>query len=265
LKVPRAVEISKNALSSGHCVVIGLQSTGQSGVEHHRDVASSDHQTPATDPVEFVSTPAVILQRLVKKLFPLPGLSKSSIDLAPIDSITVDEGKRPRRATALKAISYAYPTNDEFAVRVDEESEDEARPVPMISKKRPLRALASSKVVPLQKSFSVSRTPAHGRTKNGINGWSIFHSEGWTLTPTDRLPGSEHIGRVVRKRFKNAVYMDGDVVAFLSAAANEGVSLWHIVWSDGDEEDWDDAEVFTIICDCSHNSFDLLTYLLCVF
>lgn len=242
LKVPRAVEISKDALSSGHCVVIGLQSTGQSGVEHHRDVVSSNDQTPATaDMLEFVSTPAVILQRLVKKLFPLPGLARPSIDLAPIDSI---DCKRPRRVTASKAISYAYPTNDEFAVPVGE-SEDEEM-LPAVSKKRPLRALASSSIQSLQSvpiPSTVRRPPTHGTTKDGINGWGIFLSEGWTLAPSDRLPGSEHIGKVVLKKFKNAQCVDGDVVAFLSAAANEGVSLWHVVWSDGDEEDWDDVEV----------------------
>ena len=243
LKVPRAVEISKEALSSGHCVVIGLQSTGQSGVEHHRDVASSNDQTPATDTLEFVSTPAVILQRLVKKLFPLPGLSRPSIPLAPIDSIDID-CKRPRRVTASKAISYAYPTNDEFAVPIgeSEDEEEDVRLLPAaVSKKRPLRAQVPNT------SSTVRRSPAHGTTKDGINGWSIFHSEGWTLAPMDRLPGSEHIGKAVLKRFRNAQCVDGDVVAFLSAAANEGVPLWHIVWSDGDEEDWDDVEVLSLI------------------
>lgn len=264
LKVPRAVEISKEALSSGHCVVIGLQSTGQSGVEHHRDVASSNDQTPATDTLEFVSTPAVILQRLVKKLFPLPGLSRPSIPLAPIDSIDID-CKRPRRVTASKAISYAYPTNDEFAVPIGE-SEDEEEDVRLlsaaVSKKRPLRAQASSSMAQSLQSVpnpssTVRRPPAHGTTKDGINGWSIFHSEGWTLAPMDRLPGSEHIGKAVLKRFRNAQCVDGDVVAFLPAAANEGMSLWHVVWSDGDEEDWDDTEVRSIGV-CFHYSNDWL-------
>ena len=61
-KVPRVVELAKQALSSNKCVVIGLQSTGEARTMEQLDEFGEIN--------EFVSTARGVLQNLVEKHFP---------------------------------------------------------------------------------------------------------------------------------------------------------------------------------------------------
>ena len=109
---------------------------------------------------------------------------------------------------------------------------------------------------------------------DGLNGWAIYASEGWitqdasdseklsaavgralvatNATVTEKLTaeatkealhGAKYISNKVMKTFKR-LKVTGWVVAYLPNCLNDGEGeLWHVVFSDRDEEDWDFDEV----------------------
>jgi hypothetical protein len=96
LKVPRAIEICKQAVAEGKAVVIGLQTTGEASSDQQRAGAANTQAqrevadlkksagkgggdtTPNADALVFedqevfASAPALVLKRVIYKLFPLP-------------------------------------------------------------------------------------------------------------------------------------------------------------------------------------------------
>ncbi len=58
--------------------------------------------------------------------------------------------------------------------------------------------------------------------------------------------GAVHNGEYVRKKFRYNRRTNGVIVGFLPAVLNEDQELWHVVFTDGDEEDWDQKEVCSI-------------------
>ncbi|CAE7769284.1 FGT1, partial [Symbiodinium microadriaticum] len=66
MKVPTAVHIARKALTDSKSVVIGLQNTGESAMKTAIDSATED------DLDDFISSPAITLQNVIYKLFPLP-------------------------------------------------------------------------------------------------------------------------------------------------------------------------------------------------
>ena len=64
VKVPACVEITQKALEQGKCVVIGLQSTGESQTNEALEEGDGDLE-------EFVSTPKQLLISLIEKYFPV--------------------------------------------------------------------------------------------------------------------------------------------------------------------------------------------------
>lgn len=117
-----------------------------------------------------------------------------------------------------------------------------------------------------------------GKAK-GYKGWSIFRSEGWLLASSsdkeahsqdlqdvlhaekaklgpsgyttefvaavtqEAAQGAKHVNQTIAKTFKRAGKLRGEIVAYLPATLNDGEELWHVVFSDLDEEDWDADEV----------------------
>jgi hypothetical protein len=67
MKVPCAIRIAEASRLEGKSVIIGLQSTGESGME--QEFAKKSKSSTVQD---FISAPEVILKRLIKKVFPLP-------------------------------------------------------------------------------------------------------------------------------------------------------------------------------------------------
>lgn len=72
LKVPRAIEISKEAVKNGNSVVIGLQSTGEAGLNSELVGQGSD----AGVGLDQISAPATTLKRTIYRLLPLPNKIK---------------------------------------------------------------------------------------------------------------------------------------------------------------------------------------------
>lgn len=107
----------------------------------------------------------------------------------------------------------------------------------------------NSAQIPAQ-STTISSGAPMGKGK-GINGWSIFEHEGWLIgstaaaaaaATTPSLPLPHYLHSKVRKTFKRTT-LNGTIVAYLAAAVNDGMDLWHVVYCDGDEEDWELHEV----------------------
>jgi hypothetical protein len=71
MKVPSVVGVARAALAEGKCVVIGLQSTGEASTKQVMEDADSDELD------DFISAPAVVLERLIQKTFPMPPKPRS--------------------------------------------------------------------------------------------------------------------------------------------------------------------------------------------
>lgn len=93
-KVRSVVDISKEALDHGKCVIIGLQSTGEARTLEQLEESGGELN-------DFVSTAKGVLQSLIKKHFPAPG--NRIEELFGLDSDVVD-GSSPtsRRRTPVK-------------------------------------------------------------------------------------------------------------------------------------------------------------------
>lgn len=133
---------------------------------------------------------------------------------------------------------------------------------------------SQSSVYEAEAEAGVGATPPLHGTGDGINGWSIFETEGWVLvdnsdhTALERAvrdaleamegevseetaseamreasAGARFVNRRVQKTFRRTV-AEGWVVAYLPNVLNDGEGeLWHVVFQDGDEEDWSEDEV----------------------
>ena len=133
-------------------------------------------------------------------------------------------------------------------------------------------AAVSSTAAAVWKATARTSAP-RGRCK-GLNGWSITKSEGWLLVDgshaealTDDLQesirlqkrmsvdqiaelnkevvaGVQYVNKLVHKTFSRKSAVFGTVVAFLPSVLNDNEGqLWHVVFNDSDEEDWDLNEV----------------------
>jgi hypothetical protein len=371
LKVPRAIEICKQAVAEGKAVVIGLQTTGESSSDQQRagtasaqalrelaDLKKSWGKSDATgadasasdqeDEEEFASAPALVLKRIIYKLFPLPPkpheLVKAEVkqrekrELA--NSAVSQSGRRqrscvtafqnsrlpyvpaaaqsaaPRKGLKRKSLKKDSEDEEEFtwseeerdsqqrsssaaiasrnsktrkvAVGTDDGSDDDAMFSDGEAAYRPSTTAAS------QTQVSPPASPPPRGKGRGINGWSIFRSEGWLLVDTadpaaleveveetlrymdvdvgvtdetasavrqEAAAGAQFVHKKVMKTF-HRVLADGWVVGFLPNSLNEGEGeLWHVVFRDGDEEDWSADEVrktfvnslelpVTFVCGC---------------
>lgn len=68
LKVPAAIAICKEQISAGKAVIIGLQSTGESGAE--KESKKIENSEGIID--DFISAPAQTIKRVIMKCIPLP-------------------------------------------------------------------------------------------------------------------------------------------------------------------------------------------------
>lgn len=89
MKVPMCVEITKQALSQGKCVVIGLQSTGESQTNDAIDEMDGELE-------DFVSTPKQLLVSLIEKYFPTD-LDDELGDKDPMNNLFRDIDREERK------------------------------------------------------------------------------------------------------------------------------------------------------------------------
>ena len=66
MKVPSVVRAAKSALADNKCIIIGMQSTGEASTKQALEDVDGD------DLDDFISAPAVILERLIEKTYALP-------------------------------------------------------------------------------------------------------------------------------------------------------------------------------------------------
>ncbi|KAI1881972.1 hypothetical protein AGOR_G00245690 [Albula goreensis] len=144
-KVRRVVELAREEVKNGKCVVIGLQSTGEARTLEALEEGGGELN-------DFVSTAKGVLQSLVEKHFPAPDRQKLfsllGIDLSakktpsPNDSASTDqkgkkrkgqdvkkEAKKPRRSGGLSGSSSDESASDSEASEKEVESDDSFKSV----------------------------------------------------------------------------------------------------------------------------------------
>lgn len=110
-KVPAAVRMAQNALASGKCVVIGLQSTGEARTA---DVVAEKGE----ELDDFVSGPKELLLRLVDSCYPLPPNPLEEIDVDESDSDEEFENDRVIEAAAKGHLESRMRTSRQSKVAV---------------------------------------------------------------------------------------------------------------------------------------------------
>ena len=145
MKVPIVVKVTQRALAQHKCVVIGLQSTGEASTKQviedkeSKDGGSSSGGDKELD--DFISAPAIVLERLIIKTFPMLPKPRSlrqrerqeeQLELAARAKRQRTERKRRlgrglREAARASASNYVDAESDEDDARmVEENGSDEA-------------------------------------------------------------------------------------------------------------------------------------------
>lgn len=128
LQVKACVEIARDAVAAGKCVVIGLQSTGEAKTLEALDDAGGEL-------TEFVSTAKAVLASLIDKHFPMgDGSNAASNIYADFDKLCDDMDNVPKRNVMKRRSTSSFfeiPTKQhKFDVDDDESSaEDEGQAV----------------------------------------------------------------------------------------------------------------------------------------
>jgi hypothetical protein len=95
-KVPAAVRLANQALADGHCVILGLQSTGESNIQEALNMKQNlvfDH---------FLSLPKETLRRLIIKVFWCPGCEPDTGDKEGMRKAYLRRHQRQKRTCKAK-------------------------------------------------------------------------------------------------------------------------------------------------------------------
>lgn len=209
MKVPTAVHLARKAIAEGKSVVIGLQTTGESAMKNAIDDDEME---------DFISSPAITLQKVIYKLFPLPKRPASASDGAA--SATLDGGLICTRVRSREnSVSTASSSTSQVGKSISAKGK---------------RSMA-------EMDFgSDEDSESEGEGAAARSNQQDMREEGWVFA------GDQGADKYVGKRcrcFHDGVAYDGVVIAHLPAEANEGIPLWHMKHDDSDSEDMDDQEV----------------------
>ena len=144
-KVDKAVSLAKKALEDGHCVIIGLQSTGEARAKGAAKVAGFDADSGGEFD-DYISAPNEDLKRIIMMMFPLPPKPKGVIapvflnplkkgnddddddeSIADENSVEAEEvqGKRKRWCTKKTAVPVGDLEGDDEEEDDDDDEEDD--------------------------------------------------------------------------------------------------------------------------------------------
>ncbi|XP_056592504.1 protein strawberry notch homolog 1 isoform X1 [Triplophysa dalaica] len=126
-KVRRVVQLAREEVKNGKCVVIGLQSTGEARTLEALEEGGGELN-------DFVSTAKGVLQSLVEKHFPAPDRQKLfsllGIDLSakktpsPLETITEQKGKKRKGTETKKEVKKARKSGGLSGTSSDESNSD---------------------------------------------------------------------------------------------------------------------------------------------
>uniref|UniRef100_A0AC34R1C4 Uncharacterized protein n=1 Tax=Panagrolaimus sp. JU765 TaxID=591449 RepID=A0AC34R1C4_9BILA len=119
MKVPMCVEITKQALAQGKCVVIGLQSTGESQTNEAIDEMDGELE-------DFVSTPKQLLVTLIEKYFPTD-LDDELGDKDPMNNLfrDIDREERKWKRKNNLPLDYEILRNEAKRRKLEEKAESD--------------------------------------------------------------------------------------------------------------------------------------------
>lgn len=262
-------------MSEEKCVVIGLQSTGENGVEQELNRGEV-----ITD---FISAPAACLRRLLYKCFPLPKMPASQLKKRKLEKAMARKPALERKLRRMKRSSVLFADDTDSSGDLSSAELPDTKPA-AAKRKSVLSDDSSVEFVGITRankrsegsiafdlaylfhskdaldivlcdddsvvdesedsdsSFVVSDESSGKDDKvdpstmaEGDDADSVFG-----LDPSAGWDFSDHpdIGKGVRRFFgrDNETVIDGKVVGYLSAERNDGLALWHVVHSDGDVE-----------------------------
>ncbi|PAA74115.1 hypothetical protein BOX15_Mlig015939g2 [Macrostomum lignano] len=217
-KIDRCVELATEAVEAGHCVVIGLQSTGEARTTEMLEEAQGDLS-------DFVSTAKGVFQSLVEKHFP-------SVDLSLMDLFEGDDtigeilGSRWVRQHRLPAGDGAGSGSESGAAPPREVTGEDRRRAAQL-KADLLRAVeALDEQLPknaLDELIDRLGGPAVVAEMTGRRGRVVADDAGQVTYESRRETelSMELINLTEKQRF-----MDGDkLIAVISEAASSGISL----------------------------------------
>nr|XP_055063606.1 protein strawberry notch homolog 1 isoform X2 [Misgurnus anguillicaudatus] len=128
-KVRRVVQLAREEVKNGKCVVIGLQSTGEARTLEALEEGGGELN-------DFVSTAKGVLQSLVEKHFPAPDRQKLfsllGIDLSakktpsPLETITEQKGKKRKGTETKKEVKKARKSGRMSGASSDESNSDDS-------------------------------------------------------------------------------------------------------------------------------------------
>ncbi|XP_053555749.1 protein strawberry notch homolog 1 [Bombina bombina] len=233
-KVRRVVQLAREEIKNGKCVVIGLQSTGEARTLEALEEGGGELN-------DFVSTAKGVLQSLIEKHFPAPDrkklfsllgidLSAQSNNNSPRDSPSKDskvkkrkgedlsrEAKKPRKSRGLAGSS--SDEMDSESDTSDKEAESESESFKSVSSGddddfNPFRD-ESSEDNENGKFWGLKMTGRKGRVVSNDDGSISYESRSELDVPVEILNITE------KQRF-----MDGEKnIAIISEAASSGISL----------------------------------------
>uniref|UniRef100_A0A8C1DCR4 Protein strawberry notch homolog 1 n=1 Tax=Cyprinus carpio carpio TaxID=630221 RepID=A0A8C1DCR4_CYPCA len=210
-KVRRVVQLAREEVKNGKCVVIGLQSTGEARTLEALEEGGGELN-------DFVSTAKGVLQSLVEKHFPAPDRQKLfsllGIDLSvketPSPSETSKEKKGKKRKGTNSCVTSQDAVEDAQRMKRDllEQLEQLAENLPPNTLDELIDELGGPDIV-------AEMTGRKGRVVSNDDGTISYESRSELDVPVEILNLTE------KQRF-----MDGDKnIAIISEAASSGISL----------------------------------------
>uniref|UniRef100_A0A8C1WFX6 Protein strawberry notch homolog 1 n=1 Tax=Cyprinus carpio TaxID=7962 RepID=A0A8C1WFX6_CYPCA len=210
-KVRRVVQLAREEVKNGKCVVIGLQSTGEARTLEALEEGGGELN-------DFVSTAKGVLQSLVEKHFPAPDRQKLfsllGIDLSvketPSPSETSKEKKGKKRKGNNSCVTSQDAVEDAQRMKRDllEQLEQLAENLPPNTLDELIDELGGPDIV-------AEMTGRKGRVVSNDDGTISYESRSELDVPVEILNLTE------KQRF-----MDGDKnIAIISEAASSGISL----------------------------------------
>uniref|UniRef100_A0A8U7P731 Protein strawberry notch homolog 1 n=1 Tax=Corvus moneduloides TaxID=1196302 RepID=A0A8U7P731_CORMO len=206
-KVKRVVQLAREEIKNGKCVVIGLQSTGEARTLEALEEGGGELN-------DFVSTAKGVFQSLIEKHFPAPD-RKKLFSLLGIDLTAQSNNNSPRDISANSNTNSSFVTSQDAVERAQQMKKELLDKLEKLAEDLPPNTL-DELIDELGGPENVAEmTGRKGRVVSNDDGSISYESRSELDVPVEILNITE------KQRF-----MDGDKnIAIISEAASSGISL----------------------------------------
>uniref|UniRef100_A0A8B9C2R9 Protein strawberry notch homolog 1 n=1 Tax=Anser brachyrhynchus TaxID=132585 RepID=A0A8B9C2R9_9AVES len=206
-KVKRVVQLAREEIKNGKCVVIGLQSTGEARTLEALEEGGGELN-------DFVSTAKGVFQSLIEKHFPAPD-RKKLFSLLGIDLTAQSNNNSPRDSPSNSNTNSSFVTSQDAVERAQQMKKELLDKLEKLAEDLPPNTL-DELIDELGGPENVAEmTGRKGRVVSNDDGSISYESRSELDVPVEILNITE------KQRF-----MDGDKnIAIISEAASSGISL----------------------------------------